>query len=102
MTRRYAASASSTTSLCPLDQRLLQRKVALLLELHRQQIEIEELRGRRIFTDPWDEKKSAPSEPMQSMLALQDTEGRYRAIFEHPTILIIVLHAVRTDEGASR
>ena len=43
---------------CPLDQRLLQRKVALLLELHRQQIEIEELRGRRIFTDPWDERKA--------------------------------------------
>ena len=34
---------------CPLDQRLLQRKVALLLELHRQQIEIDELRGRRIL-----------------------------------------------------
>lgn len=58
---------------CPLDQRLLQRKVALLLELHRQQIEIDELRV--------------------------PTEGRYRAIFEHPTILMIVLQAVRTDGG---
>ena len=83
----------------PLDQGLLQRKVALLLELHRQQIEIEELRGRLVFTDPWDERKSAPSEQAQSMLSLQDTESRYRAIFEHPTILTIVLQAVRTDGG---
>ena len=30
---------------------------------------------------------------------MQDTEDRYRAIFEHPTILTIVLQAVRTDGG---
>ena len=50
----------------PLDQRLLQRKVALLLELHRQQIEIEELRGDGFSRIPG-RKKSAPSEQAQSM-----------------------------------
>ena len=74
----------------PLDQRLLQRKVAWLLELHRQLIEVDELGVRRIFTDPCDEEKVASS---------QATEGRYRAIFEHPTILMIVLQVVRADGG---
>lgn len=49
----------------PLDQGLLQRKVALLLELRRP----------------------------------RDIDHRYRAIFEHPTILTSVLQAVRTDEN---
>lgn len=47
----------------PLDQRLLQRKVALLLELR------------------------------------PDIDHRYRAIFEHPTLLTAVLQVVRTEEN---
>ena len=84
---------------CPLDQGLLQRKVALLLELHRQQIELDELRVRRIITDPWDAEEAAPSEQTQTIVPSQAAEGRYRAIFEHPTILMIVLQVVRTEGG---
>ena len=99
MRRKDAAWASSTTFPFLLIGRLLLSKVALLLELHRQQVEIEELRGQLVFTHPGDERKGAPGEQAQSLRALQDGAERYRALFEHPTLLTVVLQAVRTEGG---
>ncbi|MET0986828.1 MAG: ATP-binding protein [Steroidobacteraceae bacterium] len=68
----------------PLDRRLLQSKVALLLELHLRQIEIEELRGQLVLTYRRDERNNAPSPGI-------DVTARTRAECEEQRLLVALL-----------
>jgi len=83
----------------PIIPEILRSKVALLVELYRRRSELERLNRELEITRAHLEAESRTSRE-QSRAHLEDSERRYRAIFEHPALLTVVLEAMRDSSGA--
>jgi signal transduction histidine kinase len=77
---------------------ILRSKVALLVELYRRRAELELL--NRELESTRARLEAERSETIASNQAqLHESERRYRAIFEHPMAVTVVLKAVRSEGG---
>ena len=82
----------------PIVPEILRSKVALLVELYRRRSELERLNRELEITRARLEAESHSSRE-ESRVHLEESERRYRAIFEHPALLTVVLEAVRDATG---
>ena len=82
----------------PIVPEILRSKVALLVELYRRRSELERLNRELEITRARLEAESRSSRE-ESRVHLEESERRYRAIFEHPALLTVVLEAVRDATG---
>jgi PAS domain S-box-containing protein len=82
----------------PLVPEILRSKVALLVELYKRRAELErlnrELEQARSLLETERNRVQETNEDL-----LRERERRYRAVFEHPTELTVVLEALRDAEG---
>jgi CheY-like chemotaxis protein len=95
--RGYEVGAIDYISV-PIVPEILRSKVALLVELYRRRAELELL--NRELENTRARLEAERSETITASQAqLRESEQRYRAIFEHPMAVTVVLKAVRTESG---
>ncbi|HEY4442756.1 MAG TPA: response regulator, partial [Steroidobacteraceae bacterium] len=95
--RGYEVGAIDYISV-PIVPEILRSKVALLVELYRRRAELELLNRDLEKTRARLEEERSKTLAV-SQARLRESEQRYRAIFEHPTALTVVLEAVRDESG---
>jgi len=76
----------------PIIPEILRSKVSVFVELHQQRNEL--LAANRALED------ARARLTVENGKAIADKEAHRRAVFEHPSDLIIVLEAIRDDSGA--
>jgi len=95
--RGYEVGAIDYISV-PVVPEILRSKVALLVELYRRRAELELL--NRELENARARLEAERSETIASSQAqLHESERRYRAIFEHPMAVTVVLKAARSESG---
>jgi signal transduction histidine kinase len=82
----------------PVVPEILRSKVALLVELYRRRAELELLNRELESTRARLEAERAEA-AASNQAQLHESERRYRAIFEHPMAVTVVLKAVRSEGG---
>src|SRR6201996_3171152 len=95
--RGYQVGAIDYISV-PIVPEILRSKVALLVELYRRRAELEML-NRDLETTRARLEAERSKTLASSQAQLQASEARYRAIFEHPMALTVVLEAVRDESN---
>src|SRR4051812_16660569 len=95
--RGYEVGAIDYVSI-PLVPEILRSKVALLVELYKRRAELErlnrELESARAALETERNRAVESNEDLR-----REREQRYRAVFEHPTEITVVLEAQRDAEG---
>ncbi|MDB6082955.1 MAG: hypothetical protein JWN43_836, partial [Gammaproteobacteria bacterium] len=82
----------------PIVPEILRSKVALLVELYRRRAELEMLnRDLEVTRARLEAERSKTLAASQT--ELRESEQRYRAIFEHPLALTVVLEAIHDEAG---
>jgi signal transduction histidine kinase len=95
--RGYEVGAIDYISV-PVVPEILRSKVALLVELYRRRAELELLNRELESTRARLEAERAEA-AASNQAQLHESERRYRAIFEHPMAVTVVLKAVRSEGG---
>jgi signal transduction histidine kinase/DNA-binding response OmpR family regulator len=95
--RGYQVGAIDYISV-PIVPEILRSKVALLVELYRRRAELETL-NRDLETTRAGLEAERNKTLASSQAQLHASEARYRAIFEHPMALTVVLEAVRDESN---
>jgi signal transduction histidine kinase len=95
--RGYEVGAIDYISV-PVVPEILRSKVALLVELYRRRAELELLNRELESTRARLEAERAEA-IASNQARLHESEQRYRAIFEHPMAVTVVLKAVRAESG---
>ncbi len=95
--RGYEVGAIDYISV-PVVPEILRSKVALLVELYRRRAELELLNRELESTRARLEAERAEA-AASNQAQLHESERRYRAIFEHPMAVTVVLKAVRSEDG---